>query len=114
LGVTFLNGRAQFGTRCLRQLTANGSQLTGKHGMGIAPIKRKAGKNMKTNKLLGLLEEAFCETCVAKALTVPQDGRGWRNLAEVFDCGAVLDVGLGHIYVATSGGKTALCIVDRK
>lgn len=64
-------------------------------------------------KLSSFLNRATCEQCRAAALLAPQNEHGWSDLSALYDCGAALEINVGHILVATRAGRTALCIMPR-
>ena len=67
-----------------------------------------------TEKTLSVyLERATCESCRSNALAAPTNKHGGNIISAMYDCGAVLDISIGHIIVATKTGRTALCIVPR-
>ena len=69
----------------------------------------------QTEKTLSaMLDRSTCTQCREKTFAAPQNEHGWSDLGALYECGAVLDVSLGHIYVATNRGKTALCIVSQR
>jgi hypothetical protein len=52
-----------------------------------------------------------CKQCHKKLELVPKNEHGFPLISEYYNCGNFADSGMGHQYVYTSDGKTALCIV---
>ena len=67
----------------------------------------------RSKTLSGLLTRATCQHCIDAALAAPQNEHGWSDLGSVYECGNAAGV-VGHIYVFTRTGKTALCIVPER
>ena len=70
--------------------------------------------NTTEKKLSVYLERATCETCRNNALAAPTNEHGGQVISALYECGAVLEIGMGHILVATKTGRTALCIVPKQ